>query len=85
MADEQSTLAPSGLHVASRREFLAAGTAGLTAGIASAGIAACSAPAAQPAPASGRVLLRGGCVLSLDPKVGDFEAADVLIDGARIA
>lgn len=32
-----------------------------------------------------RILLRGGTVLSLDPKVGDFEKADVLIDGKRIA
>jgi cytosine/adenosine deaminase-related metal-dependent hydrolase len=32
-----------------------------------------------------RILLRGGVVLSLDPKVGDFENADVLIDGTRIA
>ena len=32
-----------------------------------------------------RILLRGGVVLSLDPKVGDFEKADVLIDGKTIA
>src|SRR3979490_2409342 len=32
-----------------------------------------------------RILLRGGVVLSLDPTVGDFERADVLIDGKRIA
>jgi 5-methylthioadenosine/S-adenosylhomocysteine deaminase len=32
-----------------------------------------------------RILLRGGIVLSLDPKVGDFEKADVLIDGKTIA
>src|SRR4029453_17038603 len=32
-----------------------------------------------------RILLRGGVVLTLDPKVGDFERADVLIDGTRIA
>jgi cytosine/adenosine deaminase-related metal-dependent hydrolase len=32
-----------------------------------------------------RILLRGGVVLTLDPKVGDFENADVLIDGTRIA
>src|SRR6266566_101304 len=32
-----------------------------------------------------RILLRGGVVLSLDPSVGDFEKADVLIDGKRIA
>jgi cytosine/adenosine deaminase-related metal-dependent hydrolase len=29
--------------------------------------------------------LRGGVVLTLDPKVGDFERADVLIDGKTIA
>ena len=32
-----------------------------------------------------RIVLRGGVVLSLDPKVGDFEKADVLIDGKTIA
>src|SRR5580704_17296787 len=32
-----------------------------------------------------RILLRGGVVLSLDPSVGDFEKADVLIEGKRIA
>lgn len=30
-------------------------------------------------------LLRGGRVLSLDPKVGDFDRADVLIEGSKIA
>jgi cytosine/adenosine deaminase-related metal-dependent hydrolase/ribose/xylose/arabinose/galactoside ABC-type transport system permease subunit len=33
---------------------------------------------------SGRTLVRGGTVLSLDPAVGDFATADVLIDGDRI-
>ncbi len=32
-----------------------------------------------------RTLLAGGCVLSLDRKVGNFRRADVLIDGDRIA
>jgi 5-methylthioadenosine/S-adenosylhomocysteine deaminase len=32
-----------------------------------------------------RILLQGGVVLSLDPKVGDFEKADVLIEGSKIA
>ena len=32
-----------------------------------------------------RLLLKGGCVLSLDPKIGDFDTADVLIEGSRIA
>ncbi|HUK36488.1 MAG TPA: amidohydrolase family protein, partial [Vicinamibacterales bacterium] len=32
----------------------------------------------------GRVLIKGGTVLSLDPNVGDFDTADVLIEGERI-
>src|SRR5262245_5784580 len=36
---------------------------------------------AQPA----RTLIKGGVVLSLDRDVGDFETADVLIEGSRIA
>ena len=32
-----------------------------------------------------RILLRGGIVLSLDRKVGDFVTADVLVDGKTIA
>ena len=32
-----------------------------------------------------RILLRGGIVLTLDPKLGDFEKADILIDGKTIA
>jgi 5-methylthioadenosine/S-adenosylhomocysteine deaminase len=67
----------------SRREFLGAAAAGVLAG-------ACGSSAAQRQPDTtavqgGRILLRGGCVLSLDPKVGDFETADVLIEGSRIA
>src|SRR5206468_2224748 len=31
-----------------------------------------------------RILLKGGVVLSLDSKVGDFEQADVLIEGTKI-
>jgi len=75
----------------SRRSFVMAGS-GLLA-------AAASSAAQQPAFAQptvdrllraqsvsgGRILLRGGIVLSLDPKVGDFEKADVLIEGKRIA
>jgi 5-methylthioadenosine/S-adenosylhomocysteine deaminase len=33
---------------------------------------------------TGRTLIRGGIVLSLDPDVGDFPSADVLIEGDRI-
>ena len=31
------------------------------------------------------MLLKGGCVLTLDAKLGNFEKADVLVDGTRIA
>jgi cytosine/adenosine deaminase-related metal-dependent hydrolase len=34
---------------------------------------------------TGRTLIRGGTVLSLDPNVGDFTTADVLVDGDEIA
>ena len=65
----------------SRRDFLVGTTAGVVA-------SACRSSAAQPqagAAQSGRTLLKGGCVLSLDPQVGNFDAADVLIEGSRIA
>jgi cytosine/adenosine deaminase-related metal-dependent hydrolase len=32
----------------------------------------------------GRYLLKGGAVLSMDPKVGDFARADVLVEGKKI-
>lgn len=74
----------------SRRRFLASSAA--AAAVTAFG-ASCSNPAAQqqgavpaaPGAARGRTLLKGGCVLSLDPKVGDFDVADVLIEGSRIA
>jgi 5-methylthioadenosine/S-adenosylhomocysteine deaminase len=62
---------------ASRRDFLMASTAGL-------GLAGQSIRLAQGTPSS-RTLIKGGVVLSMDRSVGDFERADVLIDGARIA
>ena len=31
-----------------------------------------------------RTLLKGGIVLSLDPKLGDFDTGDVLIEGKKI-
>src|SRR5262245_26929071 len=66
-----------------RRDFLATTGVALAAALAD----GCASPAAQQAAAprpGARTLLKGGCVLSLDPKVGDFETADVLIDGSRI-
>jgi 5-methylthioadenosine/S-adenosylhomocysteine deaminase len=32
-----------------------------------------------------RTLLKNGCVLTLDPKIGNFRQADVLIEGSKIA
>ena len=76
----------------SRREFLTATAAGL----AGASLAPAQFPGLPSATTAGpqdligdgrrrRILLRGGVVLSLDPRVGDFERADVLIDGKLIA
>src|SRR5262245_60336173 len=57
-----------------RRDFVKlAGAAALTS-------AARPAFAQQP-----RTLIKGGVVLSLDRNIGDFERADVLIEGDRIA
>src|SRR5437870_5799612 len=75
----------------SRREFLCTTAAGVAAAPAiAAGVIgtaqAQQAPAPAPAPAPGRpILIKGGCVLSLDRAVGDFEAADVLIEGSKIS
>jgi hypothetical protein len=71
----------------SRRWFLSKGVA---AALASPALVAGSTPSAQPqftvAQASDRpILVKNGCVISLDPIVGDFERADVLIFGSRIA
>ena len=82
----------SGSNLASRRRFLKSSTAGLVAGALATGVALPGSLAAQNegAPAGSgaggrRVLLQGGIVLSMDPQVGDFERADVLIEGAKIA
>ena len=67
----------------SRRGFLAAaGALG--------GMIGCHSPAAQQAQVAapqrgGRLLIRGGCVLTLDTQLGDFDTADVLIEGSTIA
>src|SRR5580765_3785221 len=58
-----------------RREFLAAGV----------GVAGVVVSAVASAQGRRPILVKGGCVLSLDPRVGDFDAADVLIDGEKIA
>jgi cytosine/adenosine deaminase-related metal-dependent hydrolase len=68
----------------SRRNFLAA-SAGSLAALNTAGRALAQPQPPAPAPLGDRVLLRGGCVLTLDPALGDFERADVLIENGRIA
>src|SRR5215212_7397866 len=71
----------------SRRQFLCTTAAGAAAApaIAASVIGAPTEAAAQASPKPGRpILLKGGCVLSLDRQVGDFEQADVLIEGKKI-
>ncbi len=65
----------------SRRRFLECGVAVL----AGASVGCRSEAAQQTSTPPRRILLKGGCVLSLDPRVGDFDVADVLVDGTRIA
>jgi cytosine/adenosine deaminase-related metal-dependent hydrolase len=72
--------APRGL---SRRQFLCTTAAAAAAAPAFAGGPAEAAP--RPARAGRPTLLKGGCVLSLDKAVGDFERADVLIEGSKIS
>ena len=72
----------------SRREFLAA--AGLVAGaVGGAGLAGCASADVAGLSRSGapgeRVLLKSGVVLTMDAKLGDFDTADVLIEGSKIA
>jgi 5-methylthioadenosine/S-adenosylhomocysteine deaminase len=75
----------------SRRDFLcttAAGTvAASTVAAGLAGPALAQAPAAPgTAPAAGRpILIKDGCVLSMDKAIGDFERADVLVEGNKIS
>jgi 5-methylthioadenosine/S-adenosylhomocysteine deaminase len=69
----------------SRRTFLGTGGAGLALGALGAGGNSHSSPDRDaPLPTRGRLLLKDGVVLTMDPSIGDFERADVLIDGGRI-
>jgi len=81
-----------------RRDFLTAAAAGLAGAALSPASEAISAqvggtrltPGPNPQGLIGdgrkrRILLRGGVVLTLDQRLGDFEKADVLIDGKLIA
>src|SRR4051812_18860217 len=77
-------------HSASRRNFLK--------GAAASGLAASALSLSAPRPAAAdnddaprdsgrpgrRYLIRGGSVMSMDPQVGDFPQADVLVEGKKI-
>ena len=70
----------------SRRQFLCTSAAATVAAPAMASVIGAGEARAAPKPAVGRpILLKGGCVLSLDKSVGDFEQADVLIEGSKIS
>jgi hypothetical protein len=57
---------------ASRREFLASGAAGLmVSAAAGAGLAGCATGAGPRGAPGQRMLLKGGVVLTKDPKLGD--------------
>jgi cytosine/adenosine deaminase-related metal-dependent hydrolase len=73
-----------------RRQFLKSGAAGLAAAVPAqvTGLRTATDADTQGLIGNGRrrrILLRGGAVLSLDPRVGDFERADVMVDGTKIA
>ena len=70
-----------------RRDFLKSSAAGLATAIMASGDSAAASQAAGAIRSGGnnRILLKGGIVLTLDRTLGDFETADVLIEGAKIA
>jgi 5-methylthioadenosine/S-adenosylhomocysteine deaminase len=70
----------------SRRQFLCTTAAAVAAAPAFAATVAgpAEAQAARPAQPGRPILLKGGIVLTLDRAVGDFEKADVLIEGGKI-
>src|SRR3954463_13529956 len=69
----------------SRRQFLCTTAAGVAAAPALASGVIGAAEAAPRTQAARPILIKGGCVLSLDRAVGDFEKADVLIEGKKIS
>ena len=65
----------------SRRQFVKQAAAM----VASVAISSTDSVAAQPSQSTGRrILLKGGVVLTFDSAIGDFEKADVLIEGQKI-
>jgi len=81
---------PQDHYFGSRRNFLktaaAAGAAASTLGLFASGPAAANEPR-EPADTGRhgrRYVIRGGSVMSMDPSVGDFAQADVLVEGKKI-
>ena len=74
--------APRGL---SRRQFLCTTAAAAAVPALAASVTGEAQAAPRPAKPGRPILLKGGCVLSLDKAVGDFEKADVLIEGKKIS
>src|SRR5215211_3945566 len=78
------------MHYRSRRNFLkgAAATGAAAAGLnlfaARPAAAQVGDPPADTGSPGRRYVIRGGSVLSMDPRVGDFVQADVLVDGKEI-
>lgn len=74
----------------SRRNFLGGAAIGATAatalgpGLVSEALAHRGGPPEFGHSSRDRILLKGGIILSMDPNVGDFEEADVLIQGKKI-
>ena len=75
-------------HFSSRRNFLKGAAA---TGLAAAGLnlfgprpAAADEPPMDSGKLGRRYVIRGGSVMSLDPQVGDFAQADVLVEGKKI-
>src|SRR5262245_4232957 len=75
----------------SRRQFLCTTAASvatapaLASGVVGSAEAATRRTAAGGQAAGRAILLKGGCVLTLDKGIGDFEQADVLIEGKKIS
>lgn len=77
----------------SRRHFIKTGTAGAIAGatLAGANLAMAASVSSSPKneahndlPRGNELLLKGGVVLTMDSKIGDFDKADLLIRGSKI-
>src|SRR5215469_1095929 len=75
-------------HFRSRRQFLkgaaAVGVAAAGMNLFSAGRAMAADPPMEAGRPGMRYVIRGGSVMSMDPKVGDFAKADVLVEGSKI-